>query len=405
MERLRAGLAPLARRYDAVVANPPYMGSSSLGRWMGSWVKKRYPEAYRDLCTAFIDRGFSLGAANGYSAMVTMQSWMFLGSFEKLRCRILGEHSVSSMAHLGTRAFGAIAGEVVSTAATVFANAKSEVEGAYFRLVDMGSEAEKREGLLQALADPDCGWFYRADARDFGAIPGSPVAYWASDNFLSAFEEGANLGIKGRPKIGIKTGLNESFVRNWWEVSSDRTALMCGSISESKENGKTWFAYNKGGAFRKWYGNSQSVVLWENGGMTLEKKARAIGVTFSAMRADLQFRESILCNLITSDQLSFRFKEKGILPDIATVNFFPEESTLTFLAFGNSTVCREALSFLAPTLNNTPGDLSKIPWSFKLDRAITASRIGCLCRSNIDTSKTDWDSRETSWNFERHRLV
>ena len=144
-------------RYDVVVANPPYMGSSSLGKWMGAWVKKRYPEAYRDLCTSFIDRGFALSTANGYSAMVTMQSWMFLGSFEKLRGKILRNHSISSMAHLGTRAFGAIAGEVVSTTATVFANEKSEVKGAYFRLVDMGSEAEKQAGLLEALGSCHCG--------------------------------------------------------------------------------------------------------------------------------------------------------------------------------------------------------------------------------------------------------
>ncbi|MBS4881096.1 MAG: BREX-1 system adenine-specific DNA-methyltransferase PglX, partial [Firmicutes bacterium] len=128
---------------------------------MGSWVKKRYPEAYRDLCTSFIDRGFGMSSDNGYSAMVTMQSWMFLGSFEKLRDKILRIHSISSMAHFGTRAFGAIGGEVVSTTATVFANAKNEVKGAYFRLVDMGSEEEKQAGLLEALANPDCGWFYR----------------------------------------------------------------------------------------------------------------------------------------------------------------------------------------------------------------------------------------------------
>ncbi len=155
LKRLQAELEPLSRRYDVVVANPPYMGSSSLGKWMGTWVKKRYLEAYRDLCTSFIDRGFGMSADNGYSAMVTMQSWMFLGSFERLRDKILRNHSISSMAHLGTRAFGAIGGEVVSTTATVFANAKSEVKGTYFRLVDLGSEEEKQAGLnLEALCEP-----------------------------------------------------------------------------------------------------------------------------------------------------------------------------------------------------------------------------------------------------------
>ena len=155
---MQAELEPLSRRYDVVVANPPYMGSSSLGKWMGTWVKKRYLEAYRDLCTSFIDRGFGMSADNGYSAMVTMQSWMFLGSFERLRDKILRNHSISSMAHLGTRAFGAIGGEVVSTTATVFANAKSEVKGTYFRLVDIGSEEEKQAGAFGSpLRTPNAG--------------------------------------------------------------------------------------------------------------------------------------------------------------------------------------------------------------------------------------------------------
>ena len=184
---MQTELEPLSRRYDVVVANPPYMGSSSLGKWMGAWVKKHCPEAYRDLCTSFIDRGFGMSADNGYSAMVTMQSWMFLGSFEKLRSKILCNHSISSMAHLGTRAFGAIGGEVVSTTATVFANAKFEAKGAYFRLVDMGSEEEKQAGLLEALANPDCGWFYRCDSNKFEVIPGCPIAYWASEAVKKSF--------------------------------------------------------------------------------------------------------------------------------------------------------------------------------------------------------------------------
>ena len=266
LERLQAELRPLSCRYDVVVANPPYMGSSSLGKWMSAWVKKHYPEAYRDLCTSFIDRGFTLSAADGYSAMVTMQSWMFLGSFEKLRGKILRNHSISSMAHLGTRAFGAIAGEVVSTTATVFANAKSEVKGAYFRLVDMGSEAEKQAGLLEALADPDCGWFYRTAARDFAGIPGTPVVYWATKGVLDAFKNGVPISSIGQPRQGLATGENARFVRQWWEVSHAKEHFDCPSIEESIKSGAKWFPYNKGGEFRKWYGNNDCVINLKNGG-------------------------------------------------------------------------------------------------------------------------------------------
>ena len=241
---MRAELEPLGRSYDVVVANPPYMGSSSLGRWMSAWVKKRYPEAYRDLCTSFIDRGFFLSKTNGYSAMVTMQSWMFLGSFERLRDKILRGHSISSMAHLGTRAFGQIAGEVVSTTATVFANAKSEVRGAYFRLVDMGSEAEKREGLLEALADPGCGWFYRRDADSFKQIPGTPIAYWASDAMLNAFKNGSPFRALSTPKQGLATADNNRFVRMWWEVSDSRSNV---AASSNGDGARKWVPMTKGG--------------------------------------------------------------------------------------------------------------------------------------------------------------
>ena len=248
LERLRAELEPLSRRYDAVVANPPYMGSSSLGKWMGSWVKKHYPEAYRDLCTSFIDRGFGMSADDGCSAMVTMQSWMFLGSFEKLRGKILRKHSISSMAHLGTRAFGAIGGEVVSTTATVFSNAKTEVKGSYFRLVDMGSEEEKQAGLLEALANPDCGWFYRADASSFEAIPGSPIAYWLKGTLIEAFRNERTL-IKNvdLTASGNKTADNDLYIRYWYEVA---------------HTSKRWVPLSKGGEFRKWYGNWLNVINW-----------------------------------------------------------------------------------------------------------------------------------------------
>ena len=151
LEQLLKGLRPLAARYDVVVANPPYMGSSSLGLWTSAWIKKKYPDEKSDLCTSFIERGFTLSRDDGTNAMITMQSWMFLGSYEKMRGKLLRNHSISSMAHLGTRAFGAIAGEVVSTTATVFSNRPADECGAYFRLVDMGGEDEKREGYLEYL--------------------------------------------------------------------------------------------------------------------------------------------------------------------------------------------------------------------------------------------------------------
>ena len=385
LERLQAGLAPLAGRYDAVVANPPYMGSSSLGRWMGSWVKKRYPEAYRDLCTAFIDRGFSLGAANGYSAMVTMQSWMFLGSFEKLRRRILGEHSVSSMAHLGTRAFGAIAGEVVSTAATVFANAKSEVEGAYFRLVDMGSEAEKREGLLQALADPDCGWFYRADARGFEAIPSRPIAYWASKAMREAFDKFAPLSSFAHTRKGMFTGDNDYFLRQWYEVPFSKI-------------GGAYRPYCKGGQYRKWYGNRDYVIRWQNNGEEILRSRHAGNVNLGDY-----FKPCISWSLITSDDISFRDLNcmDFIMGDAGPACYPSRESHYVTLAALNSSCTKVISKIINPTLNFSSGVVRVFPIALPRD----PDKTDFVSRSCVDISRLDWDSRETSWDFKRNPLI
>ena len=398
LERLRAGLAPLARRYDAVVANPPYMGSSSLGRWMGSWVKKRYPEAYRDLCTAFIDRGFSLGAANGYSAMVTMQSWMFLGSFEKMRCRILGEHSVSSMAHLGTRAFGAIAGEVVSTAATVFANAKSEVEGAYFRLVDMGSETEKREGLLQALADPDCGWFYRADARGFGKIPGSPVVYWAGPSVFASFESGSSMGEVAMPRQGLATGENARFVRQWWEVSLDKELFDCPSSEEAAASGAKWFPYNKGGEYRKWYGNNEFVINWESDGKEIRDFEGSV-----IRNPQCYFKPCITWSKISSGSIAFRYKPAGHVFDVAGTSVFSDCATLKYLhGVCNSSVISKIACLMSPTLNFEVGQIASYPI---IDSDAENASICGTVETLRQMSRDDWDALETSWDFERSPLL
>ena len=195
-ERLQRALSAcetLARRHDCVVANPPYMGSSSFGPFMSRWVKKNYPDVKSDLCTCFIERGFNLAKDRGYAAMITMQSWMFLGSFEKMRSSLIGSKSILSMLHLGPRAFDAIGGEVVNVTADVFYNGRAACEGAYVRLIDINGSDAKRKKALEAIQNPDCGWFYRRDAETFKQIPGTPIAYWASDGVLRAFKNGKRL--------------------------------------------------------------------------------------------------------------------------------------------------------------------------------------------------------------------
>lgn len=380
------------------------MGSSSLGKWVGAWVKRHYPEAYRDLCTSFIDRGFALSAANGYSAMVTMQSWMFLGSFEKLRGKILRNRSISSMAHLGTRAFGAIAGEVVSTTATVFANAKSEVKGAYFRLVDMGSEAEKQAGLLEALADPDCGWFYRADADGFGAIPGSPIAYWCNRELYKAFLEGNPLRDITAPKKGLGTGNKDLFMRLWWETSLTSICFNASNRKDALASNCRWFPHNKGGEYRKWYGNCDYVVDWLDDGAAIKSYTNEQGqLAARPQNTDCYFKECITWSKISSGKLAFRFKNEGDIFNEVAPALFGERTLLVKLeAFLNSSVCDAVASILSPTLDFQVGQVACYPI---LESVLENADASDLVEYNTKLSHRDWDSFEESWGFRKHPLA
>ena len=400
---MRAELEPLGRSYDVVVANPPYMGSSSLGKWVSAWVKKHYAEAYRDLCTSFIDRGFTLSRACGYSAMVTMQSWMFLGSFERLREKILRDHSISSMAHLGTRAFGQIAGEVVSTTATVFANAKSEVKGAYFHLVDMGSEAEKREGLLEALANADCGWFYRRDADAFRQIPGSPIAYWASDAMLNAFKNDNQFRALSAPKQGLATANNNRFLRMWWEVSDSRSNV---AASSNGDGTRKWVPMTKGGEFRRWFGNLEYVVNWDNDGHEIKSFVVDGKLKSRPQNVDSYFKPGLTWTAISSGLFCMREMPPGLIPNAKGPVCVETDISkrLVYLALVNSSSFMRLLTILAPTLDYSQGPVGAVPVPSK---ELSEQGVSILGFSNqcVSASKSDWDSLETSWNFKHSPLT
>lgn len=262
-ERLQRALSTcetLARRHDCVVANPPYMGSSSFGPFMSRWVKRNYPDVKSDLCTCFIERGFDLAKDRGYAAMVTMQSWMFLGSFEKMRSSLIDVKAIVSMAHLGPRAFDAIGGEVVNVTAGVVYNGRAACEGAYVRLVDINGSEAKRQKALEAIRNRDCGWFYRREAETFKRIPGTPIAYWASDAMLGLFANNPQISDVAFPKQGSTLGNNELFLRRWYEVSNGSSR---------------WFPCMKGGVFRRWYGNQTYVVDWADDGKNVRNLGRA----------------------------------------------------------------------------------------------------------------------------------
>ena len=402
LTRLRAELEPLARRYDVVVANPPYMGSGSLAKWSSEWVKKQYPDEKSDLCTSFIERGFTLSRADGFDAMVTMQSWMFLGSYEKMRGKILRNHMIISMAHLGTRAFGAIGGEVVSTTATVFGNGTADADGVYFRLVDMGSEAEKQEGLLEALANPGCGWFFKAGAANFNSIPGCPIAYWASKSMVAAFLKDDSLAMHGRASKGLITGDNDVWFRYWWEIANALIKFDATSNDDAIDSRYEWFPLNKGGSFRKWYGNQEYIIRWLDGGNAIHEHAKRTGHHSQDYDSDLKFKPNITWSDISTGAPSFRYRNNE-LADHKGMPFFPRDYSIPFyLAYLNSSVITAFLEFLSPTLSMNLGELYKLPCSFD---EVDPTPIEKLAESCVELAKLDWDSFEESWGFEHHPLM
>lgn len=388
----------LSRAFDVVVANPPYMGSSSFNPFMSKWMKKNYPDSCKDLCTAFIERGYSLAKGRGYAAMVTMQSWMFLGSFEKMRGKLIDGKSIVTMTHLGPRAFDAIGGEVVSVTADVLYNGRSGAEGAYFRLVDVIGSEPKRQALAEAIQNPDCGWFYRADASTFHDIPGSPIAYWASEAMHRAFLKCPPLKNIAKPRVGLQTSNNDLFLRLWYECEKRVTLLDCSDSAQSQTSDAKWYPHNKGGSFRRWAGNTAYVINYAQNGQALRATDGA-----SVIPDEICFAPAATYSRISSGVISFRQQNLGSIFDSAAVNMYISDSMRpALIAVLNSTVIESAASFLVPTLNAQPGDIAKLPIA---DKALSSDSVKHLALTNIQLSRADWDAQETSWDFKRSPLI
>lgn len=388
----------LARKFDCVVANPPYMGSSSFSPFMSKWIKKNYPDVKSDLCTCFIERAFSLVEPCGYPALITMQSWMFLGSFEKMRTKLIAERSIVSMAHIGARGFDSIGGEVVSTTATVFAAGQPGVDGVYLRLVDPVGEAAKQAAAREAIANPDCGYFYRRNAKTFTQIPGTPIAYWASEALLNAFAGGKKLSDIGKPRQGLATGDNDTFTRCWWEPSFGRFFASCRTQKEAFASGRKWFPYNKGGDYRKWYGNNDWTIAYDK--HSFETLA---GQGNHLPSRHLYFRPMLTWSKISSGVIAFRYKPVGHLFDVAGTSVFGDEQSLLYLQGAcNCSVIMTVASMLSPTLNFEVGQIATYPIMQNEARQPMVVNLVSELRND---SKLDYDSFETSWDFKRHPLL
>ena len=394
-ERLQSALdtcETLARRHDCVVANPPYMGSSSFGPFMSKWVKKSYPDVKSDLCTCFIERGFNLAKDRGYAAMITMQSWMFLGSFEKMRSSLIGSKSILSMLHLGPRAFDAIGGEVVNVTAGVVYNGRAACEGAYVRLVDINGSEAKRRKALEAIRNPGCGWFYRRDAEAFKQIPGAPIAYWASEGAIRLFQKKSS-GEVIALREGIHTGDNNQFLREWYEINHRQMVFNARSNDDVDSAGK-WVPYSKGGAFRKWYGNNELVIPFDAD--SRNRMARLSGHVRPSK--GLYYKEGATWSALSSGAFGLRKQPAGHLFD-SKGQVAIGDLWLEVMCLFNTSAYQMLANLIMPTLDFKCGDVRKLPY-VELPQA--ALKYG---EENIALSKLDWDSLETSWDFKRHPLL
>ena len=407
LKRLQAELEPLSRRYDVVVANPPYMGSSNMNGWLSGWVKERFPDSKRDLCTCFIERGFGMLTKYGYSAMVTMESWMFLSSFERMRKNILHNHCIATMVYMNHMVMRI----AFNTCATIFANHHSDSPGLYtkveyqdltedgipfeFPVKKHGPKHEK--GALEALANPECGWFYRADASGFEAIPGSPISYWASNAAMGIFSSAVSFGELANPSAGITTGDNASYIHYWWEEEISNISFTTNDFS-SRPTDQKWFPCNKGGAFRKWYGNRENVMAFDDSAINAMRKLPG----YRPVNIEKQFKASISWSDITSGRNSFRANGSGNLYDHVGISAFPDEESFNYLlAFLNTSVASTFMILLAPTLHCNAGDLAKLP----IVEIKEKNSVNELVNDCIKLCRRDWDAFELSWAFRYHPMI
>lgn len=351
LESAAAICEKLSRRFTCTVANPPYMGSSSFNPFMSKWVKKNYPDVKSDLCTCFIERNLSLAKVGGFASLVTSDTCMYLSSFVAMRTSLIDDNTI--LTFVDTRGTNAHPDVFDANAIWVLRHGRLDgYEGSYFKLNHR--IPEKAGALLEAIRNPDCGWFYRRDADTFKQIPGTPIAYWASDALLDAFGNAKQLSEYGKPRQGLATGENARFVREWWEVDGCKSIYSCGSIQESIESACKWFPYNKGGDFRKWYGNNECVINWESNGHLVREFAGSV-----IRNPDCFFMPSITWSKISSGSIAFRFKPAGHIFDVAGTSVFSDEESLKYLQGAcNSSVIMRVASMLSPTLNFEVGQIA-----------------------------------------------
>ena len=382
----------LTDRYTSVIENPPYMGSSNMNDALKQYVEKNYPSGKNDLMTVFMLIASTSTVENGRWAMIDLPSWMFLSSFEQFRINLFENETIESLLHLGRGIFGSDFGSV----SFVIRNIQPSTKGYYRRLFREHVQVRSVEEIERLFLDKEYGLYY-ADQRKYSNIPGNPLAYWVGDSIRKIFIENRPLSAVASPCVGLQTADNGRFLRFWFEPSPSRIGFGMKSSREAQASRKKWFPYNKGGLFRRWYGNQDYVVNWENDGEELRAFKGSV-----IRNPKTYFKPSLSWSKISAGIIAFRFFPEGFLYDVAgTSMFFTSTDTHYYCAaLLNSHLILDILKIISPTVNYEVGQISSLPVRIKNEHKIIPIAI-----ENIKISKSDWDAHETSWDFKENELI
>lgn len=387
----------MTEKYDVVITNPPYMGGGGMNERLKKYLKKYYSNSEKDMMTVFMEYSFKIAKTYGYISMINLPSWMFLSSFETLRKNLIDNTTIISMVDNGRGVFGSDFGSVSFVLKNKYIQ---DFKGVYRRLIKQKGSVESNEVKNEWFLEKEFNKFI-SNQKYFEKIPGSPIAYWVSERIREIFEKSEKLGDVGDAKQGLATADNDRFLRLWSEVNYNRIGYGMSNSTEALESGKKWFPYNKGGEKRKWYGNQEFLVNWENDGYEIRNFCDLKGkVRSRPQNTEFYFRESISWGLITSAGSSFRYFPKGFIYDVGGMSYFANKDFKNKLGILNTKVYSELTKIINPTINLQIGDIAALPAT-----EIKEEKFNENIKENIQISKKEWNSRETSWDFEKLGLT
>lgn len=388
----------LASTYDIVVTNPPYLNSSYMEGTLKQFVEKEYKTTKSDLFACFQVQVSNFTKEDGLIGFICPYVWMFIKSYEWLRENTIAKTTIATLIQLEYNAFGPA---VVPICTFVLRNKFiNDYRGSYIKLSDFKGVDNQKPKTVEAIQNQNCGWFYIASQKDFEKIPSHPIGYWLSPSFYNLFRTGKSLRSIASPRQGIATANNNRFLKGWYEVKNSKFLKNCKSVDECIQSKKKWYPYNKGGSFRKWYGNNFYVINWFNNGNEIKEFKGSV-----IRNPSYFFKEGLTWTSLTVVSFNSRYSEKGFLFDSKGPVLFQEQKdeNLNYFLLGmiNSNVINEQLRVLSPTLDYNQGPVGNIALPSKID----FNDINLITKQCIENSKLEWNSRETSWDFQQNELI